>query len=117
MNYYYTKNSNKSKFQLFSKFLHNKVASNLKFDEIVDLVQKFSHITLDLNNCCAKNTCTCSDYFKIYICVHFICVASSLGKAKIPDQFKDQDIHQKIKRGRKPNASKALSKQPQATPI
>lgn len=55
-----------------------------------------------------KSTCSCPKFFKKYICKHVLGIAIDEKLVKPPKTANTDVIGPKRKRGRKPNAKKAL---------
>ena len=81
------------------------------FDQLKEIVTHVFMVAINQNNW-QWSTCTCSYYQKNYACSHVISVSVSLNLTKIPTHCKNIiQIGEKPKRGRIPNALKALEKQ------
>ena len=81
------------------------------FDEAVNLTSHFFYVIINQSNW-MESSCTCSNYFKTYMCIHIMSVAVSVNLVKIPTHCKMLiPIGSKPKRGRIPNALKGLTKQ------
>ena len=104
----------KHKYQhLISNFQNFINASNLyfDFDQLKDVVGHVFLVNINVEYW-QWSTCTCPFYQKHYSCSHIISVSTSLNLVKLPAHCKNMiQIGEKTKRGRKPNALKALQTQ------
>ncbi len=81
------------------------------FDQLKDVVGHVFLVNINLEYW-QWSTCTCTFYQKHYSCSHIISVSTSLNLVKLPAHCKNMiQIGEKTKRGRKPNALKALQTQ------
>ena len=94
----------------FQKFNANFNLS-FNFDQLKNVVSHVFMVIINQNNW-QWSICTCPFYQKKYACSHIISVAVTLNLTKIPVYCKNMvQIGEKPKRGRVPNALKALQRQ------